>query len=259
MKKNLSLLCIAMAAIACGNDGPEGTVTGDIDYIEIQQLAGSGADAFVHHNYVLNLSNDASGRINGITETHYIIFDPGAKPELHSTESLTITYNGTSGTIARHCDGTDYEDSFVLDDAGNLKEFSQEKSYKSTYKYDNGYLVKIQGYDNYSGMDISWSGGDLVKAGDTELTYSSDPNPFADTFDLTVRPLNEWYPSPLYFYAAGFFGKHSAHLVKTIGEGDYAVTYNYFKDSKGRIEKITVSSTYEGVTSIEEQYLIHYK
>lgn len=261
MKKYiLTLAAVALALIACKPDnGDSTTVAGEIDYIEHQIIAGTGAQAFVHHNYVLNFTSDASGRITGVAETHYIIFDPGQQPEPHSTASLSITYNGNGGTISRHSDGTDYEDSFVLNSDGTLKEFSQEKNYKSTFTYNNGYITKIQGYDSYSGMDITWSNGDLVKAGDSVIKYSSDPNPFAGTIDFTVSALNEWYPSPLYFYAAGLFGKHSAHLVKSTGEGDYAVTYNYIKDSKGRIEKITLSTTYEGVTTIGEQYLIHYK
>lgn len=262
MKKYiLTLAAVALALIACKPDnGDSTTVAGEIDYIEHQFLAGEGAAAFVHHNYVLNFNSDASGRIASITETHYIMMDPEQdKPELHSTASLAIKYDGNSGTITRHSDGSDYEDSFVLNEDGTLKEFSQEKNYKSTYTYDNGYLTKIKGHDNYSGMEISWSNGDLVKAGDSEIQYSSDPNPFAGTIDFTVNALNEWYPSPLYFYAAGLFGKHSAHLVKSTGDANYSVTYKYVKDSKGRIEKITLSQTYNGVTTVAEQYLIHYK
>ena len=261
MKKYiLTIAAAALALIACKPDNGDGTaVAGEIDYIERQIMAGSGAEAFVHHNYVLNFTSDASGRVTGISEAHYIAFNPGEQAEPHSTASLTISYNGKSGTISRHSEGSDYEDSFVLNDDGTIKEFSQQKQYTSTYTYNNGYLTKIKGHDDYSGMDISWSNGDLVKAGSSEIQYSSDPNPFAGTVDVTVNALNEWYPSPLYFYAAGLFGKHSAHLVKSTGSGDYAVKYEYFKDSKGRIEKITLSQTNRGVTTIGEQYLIHYK
>lgn len=261
MKKYiLAIAAATLALVACKPDNGDSTVNaGEIDYIEHQILAGSGAEAFVHHNYVLNFTSDASGRVTSISEAHYIAFNPGEKAEPHSTQSLTITYKGNSGTIARHSDGSDYEDSFVLNSDGTLKEFSQEKNYTSTYTYNNGYLTQIKGHDSYSGMDISWSNGDLVKAGSSEIQYSSDPNPFAGTVDFTVNALNEWYPSPLYFYAAGLFGKHSAHLVKSTGEGEYATTYNYIKDSKGRIEKITLSQTNRGVTTVAEQYLIHYK
>ena len=261
MKKYfLTIAAVALALIACKPENEDSTiVAGEIDFIERQIMAGSGAEAFVHHNYVLNFTSDASGRVTGITETHYIIFSPGEQAEPHSTQSLTITYKGNSGTIARHSEGSDYEDSFVLNGDGTIKEFSQEKNYTSTYTYNDGYLTKIKGHDNYSGMDITWSNGDLVKAGSSEIQYSSDPNPFAGTVDFTVNALNEWYPSPLYFYAAGLFGKHSAHLVKSTGEGEYATTYNYFKDNKGRIEKITLSQTSKGVTTVAEQYLIHYK
>ena len=261
MKKYiLTIAAAALALIACKPDNGDGTaVAGEIDYIERQIMAGSGAEAFVHHNYVLNFTSDASGRVTGISEAHYIAFNPGEQAEPHSTASLSITYSSNGGTIARHSDGSDYEDSFVLNSDGTLKEFSQEKKYTSTYTYNNGYITKIQGYDSYSGMDITWNNGDLVKAGDSAIQYSSDPNPFAGTIDFTASAMNEWYPSPLYFYAVGLFGKHSAHLVKSTGSGDYAVKYEYFKDSKGRIEKITLSSTYEGVVTIGEQYLIHYK
>ena len=261
MKKYiLALAAATLALVACKPDNGDSTVNaGEIDYIEHQILAGSGAEAFVHHNYVLNFTSDASGKITGISEAHYIIFDPGQKPEAHSTASLTINYNGQSGTISRHSDGSDYEDLFVLNDDGSIKEFIQEKEYKSTYKYDNGYLTQILGHDQYSGMEITWSNGDLVKAGYSEIKYSSDPNPFAGTIDFTVSALNEWYPSPLYFYAAGLFGKHSAHLVKSTGDENYTTTYDYHKDKKGRIEKITLSTSYNGETTIGEQYLIHYK
>lgn len=262
MKKYiLTLIAVAMALVACKPDnGDSATEAGEIDYIEHQFLAGEGAAAFVHHNYVLNFNSDASGRIVSITETHYIMMDQDQdKPELHSTASLAIKYKDNSGTITRHSDGADYEDLFVLNDDGSIKEFIQEKEYKSTYKYDNGYLTQILGHDNYSGMDITWSNGDLVKAGSSEIQYSSDPNPFAGTIDFTVSALNEWYPSPLYFYAAGLFGKHSAHLVKSTGDENYTTTYDYHKDKKGRIEKITLSTSYNGETTIGEQYLIHYK
>ena len=261
MKKYIfTITAVALALIACKPDnGDETAVAGEIDFIEHQIMTGTGAEAFVHHNYVLNFTSDASGRVTGISEAHYIAFNPGEKAEPHSTQSLTITYKGYSGTISRHSEGTDYEDSFVLNDDGTIKEFSQEKEYTSTYTYNNGYLTKIQGHDSYSGMEITWSNGDLVKAGDSTIQYSSDPNPFAGSVDFTVNALNVWYPSPLYFYAAGLFGKHSAHLVKSTGEGEYATTYNYFKDNKGRIEKITLSQTSKGVTTVAEQYLIHYK
>lgn len=260
MKKYiLAIAAVALALVACKPDNGDSTTTaGDIDYIEHQTLAVSGANAFVHHNYVLNFTSDASGRITGITETHYII-DPGQQPEVNSTASLTIKYDGKSGSISRHSEGADYEDLFTLNDDGSIKEFIQEKEYKSTYKYENGCLTQILGHDQYSSMEIAWSNGDLVKAGDSAIQYSSDANPFAGTIDFTVSALNDWYPSPLYFYAAGLFGKHSAHLVESTGEGDYAVKYNYYKDSKGRIEKITLSTTYEGETTVGEQYLIHYK
>ena len=261
MKKYiLAIAAVALALVACKPDNGDSTTTaGDIDYIEHQIMEGSGAEAFVHHNYVLNFTSDASGRVTGISEAHYIAFNPGEQAEPHSTASLTISYNGKSGTISRHSEGSDYEDSFVLNDDGTIKEFSQEKEYKSTYKYENGCLTQILGHDQSSSMEIAWSNGDLVKVGYSEIQYSSDANPFAGTIDFTVSALNDWYPSPLYFYAAGLFGKHSAHLVKSTGDANDSFTYKYFKDSKGRIEKITLSTTEENVTTVGEQYIIHYK
>ena len=249
----------ALALIACSpENGNSNTESGEIEQIEYQILDGGS----VHHNYVLNFTRDASGRISGITETHYILSEGEKQAEPHSTSSLTITYDDkidNLGTIARHSDGSDYEDSFVLNDDGTIKEFSQEKNYKSTFVYDNGYLTKILGYDNYSGMDITWSNGDMVKADYSDIQYSTDPNPFANSIDFTVRALNEWYPSPLFFYAAGFFGKRTAHLFKSISDENDTFNYDYIKDKKGRIEKITLSMTSEGVSFVREQYVIHYK
>lgn len=247
------VIAVATAFVACNKDNEdEGTASGIIDYIEKQELAGGD---FVHHNYVINFSYDASSRIAGITETHYIIGKEGGNQEPHGKEVMVITYQGNNATTERNSyypkDGSwalsnTENDSFTVDSEGKITQFSQGGDNTSHYVYDNGYLTKIQGHDAYSGMDISWSNGDMIKAGDSEMTYSSEENPFADTIDVTVNALNEWYPSPLYFYAVGLFGKHSAHLIKSAGGSEYS----FVKDSKGRITMVKHESV---------QYVIHYK
>ena len=262
MKKILFIvIAVTTAFVACKKDDENGDAgTGIIDYIEKQEF--SGGDS-IHHNYVISFSYDASSRIAEISETHYII-DKGGKQEPHGKEVMVVTYKGNTASTERSSyypkEGDwelnyTYNDNFTLDSDGKISQFSQEGKYTSNYEYDNGCLIKINGYDAYSGMNIEWSNGDLVKAGDSDLTYSSKAHPFADTIDITVHALNDWYPAPLYFYAAGLFGKHSAHLVESSGD----TNYTYEKDSKGRISKMIHSYTYEGKSHKTLQYVIHYK
>ncbi len=136
-----------------------------------------------------------------------------------------------------------------------------------TYAYNNGYLSRSSGEDDYEDQDgwwadyYTWSGGNLTKIvydggeGTTpadvpsagayyeSFTYGDKANPAKVNFDMNTMLIYEiGFP-----FSLGFFGKPSANLISSIEYTDsyydevYTSTYTWTTDSEGFATGVTIN------------------
>lgn len=136
------------------------------------------------------------------------------------------------------------------------------------YTYDGDYLTTTEDVGDYH-YNLTWKDGDLVQIvcifdlgpiSNTEYSfkYSSDENPFVDG----INPLFQIIEDDNILF--GLAGKHSAHLPTELSKkdfnGDIVKTYDYVRDSKGRITEVKLIEPYDEVfeMAVYTKYVFHY-
>lgn len=119
-----------------------------------------------------------------------------------------------------------------------------------SYEYDGDRMIRYtsKGISHETPFDITWKNGDIVSIVDESatitITYLPEENPFKSGIDPTLDNLMPDH------YTYRMTGIHSAHLPATYTNSSKTVktyTYEYKKDTEGRITEITISG--EGETS----------
>ncbi|HTN21276.1 MAG TPA: hypothetical protein VL125_12415 [Pelobium sp.] len=168
--------------------------------------------------HVKNISYDSQNRISKVT---------------WSNSSLTYTYSASSITEDVNDGGYLEQTVYTLDDKNRIVREVRGTDVDISYFYDaEGHLSEVN--DGSETTTFEWQNGNLVECDGTTYSYYNEVAP--QSYLITTYGVNGIYlNSSLYSY----FGKMSKNLLKTETEGQSTTTYQYEKDTKGRVNKIT--------------------
>ena len=262
MKKLAFLLCLAVWAVACENGGPEGTAAGDIDYIEFLRYD-NGEAAGAHSKIVYTPSFDAKGRLTKSLEQWYFSDHETGKLAANQYYVTSFTYDDAKNTVTYER-GNGYWDYSASTPGWSVPEVSESGTLplnsdgfvtawadrKATFTYKDGFLDIYESDKDsdywWKECTYVWKDGDLQKISVRNnrtpydaytFTYTGTLNPFG-CYDIISSGLCGWIDGEIGHWAAGLFGQHSKHLIKTESDENGTVNYTYKKDKSGRISEV---------------------
>ncbi|MBQ9547995.1 MAG: DUF4595 domain-containing protein [Bacteroidales bacterium] len=265
MRKLLCLFALAGLVAACDNTKDEEEPIaggGVIDYIEFLRYD-EGVEAGPHSKIVLTPTFDAKGRLVRSLEQYYFADHESGKLAPNQYYQTTFEYKSDNSVAYSRANGYwDYSAEpqgwnapsesqnavFPLNDDGYATEWPGAKA---TFEYTTGGYLEV--YESNKGedywwqkSDYVWENGDLRKITKTTnrgsydaytFTYTTDENPFGN-YDIFSSGLCGWIDGETGPWAAGVFGKHPKHLIRTETDENTTVTYSYKKDKNGRIVEV---------------------
>jgi hypothetical protein len=258
-------IIITVMLVSCVKNNGEGEASGKIDYIEMLRYD-DGEAAGAHSKIVYTPTFDDQGRLVKSVEQWYFADHETGEMAGNQYYQTTIKYNENDHTVYfERGDGYwDYSaakpgwtevkvtDSGTLtcDEDWHATAWNDRRDY---FTYTDGCLT-VYTHDDLSDYwwakhIYEWKDGDLQKLTKEKkdgtsyvaysYTYTSDLNPFGN-YDFLSSSLNGWIDGEFGLWAAGIFGNHSKHLLKTETEeeNNIVTTYTYKKDKSGRITEV---------------------
>lgn len=209
------------------------------------------------------------GAYDGRVLTETIVYDEKGRVKsvegAQGDKSFYEYYNDKIVLSATDISGNDTSFIYFLDEKRRIKSTSYF-DYRYTYNQD-GQLVSFRRPLNINGQitdlqtALKYENGDLIEMSTLlngvpfskiSFEYYDEPNQDLMGYNQPLYVSSTLpIPNTSYLIKAGFFGKHSTHLYKSVnfnlGYGSHSHNTNYVKDNNGRITKMNswLEFTYE--------------
>nr|WP_294895043.1 hypothetical protein [uncultured Pedobacter sp.] len=219
MKKILLLAFTASVMLgACkkSDDTPKEELCTQVStYTDVYESSQGDSDSDI-----TNVTYDSQGRVSKVAWSDGSSF-------------LSYTYNTGSITEDLNDNGYLEQTVYTLDNQSRIVRAVRGTDVDVSYSYNaEGYLSEIN--DGSDNITFEWQNGNMVESDGTTYSYYNEVAPQSYLI-TTFGEDNMYLNSSLYSY----FGKMSKNLLKTETEGQSTTTYQYEKDTKGRVNKIT--------------------
>lgn len=253
--KRFNFLTAALALLAvvscnkAGGDTPEDvSISGQVKSYSWKAFqngdVGNGPEVIPHAGTDYIFTYNPDGKVASLETVYYVSnYDASGKWGLQETSRVTSTYTW-NGNVCKVSENGRETVTMTFEGGLLVKEESTAvgSARTTTFRYDGsrlvGYTVQLEsGATEY---EYVWENGDVteIKVGTQtyKYAYSSDPNPFAGTFDVAFDNFGVGYK----FLAYGFTGSRNAHKMTGCTPDNHPQqdVYTYTLNSKGQVTKI---------------------